>query len=37
LVIDRLINERQWDVEDADKWVTEDSDRYNYDIEVPNK
>jgi hypothetical protein len=37
LVIDRLINERQWDVEDADKWVTEDSDRYNYDIEVPQK
>lgn len=32
LVIDRLINERQWDVEDASKWMTEDSNRYNYDI-----
>lgn len=33
LVIDRLINERSWDVEDADKWMTEDSDRYHYDVE----
>lgn len=31
-IIDRLINERKWDVEDASKWVTEDSNRFNYDI-----
>jgi hypothetical protein len=31
-VIHRLINTRKWDVEDAAKWVTEDSDAYHYDI-----
>jgi hypothetical protein len=35
LVIDRLINDRQWDVEDSAKWTTEDSNRYHYDIETP--
>lgn len=33
LVIDRLLNTQKWDVEDAAKWMTEDSERYNYDIE----
>jgi hypothetical protein len=37
LVIDRLINERSWDVEDAAKWMTEDSNRYDYDIEDRDK
>jgi len=32
LVIDRLINTYSWDVEDASKWIGEDSNRYNYDI-----
>lgn len=32
-LIDRLINTRQWDVEDAAKWMTSDDDRYFYDIE----
>ena len=31
-LIDRLSNSRKWDVEDASKWITEDSDRYYYDI-----
>lgn len=36
-LIDRLVNTRKWDVEDASKWTTEDSNRYNYDIEVPGQ
>ena len=32
-LIDRLINTRQWDVEDASKWKTSDDDRYFYDVE----
>jgi hypothetical protein len=32
LVIDRLINTNAWDVEGYNKWVTEDSNAYNYDI-----
>jgi hypothetical protein len=32
LVIDRLLNTHKYDVEDADKWITEDSDRYNYEV-----
>jgi len=32
-LVHRLINStRKWDVEDASKWVTEDSDAYHYDI-----
>ena len=31
-VINRLINTRKWDVEDASKWITEDTDSYHYDI-----
>jgi len=34
MVIDRLINTYKWDVEDAGKWIAEDSDRYHYDIET---
>ena len=34
VVIDRLINTHIWDVEDASKWVAEDSNRYNYDIKT---
>jgi hypothetical protein len=37
LVIDRLINEKSWDVEDGAKWMTEDSDRYDYDVEQIDK
>lgn len=37
LVIDRLINDRQWDVEDAAKWTTEDSNRYHYDVEATDE
>jgi hypothetical protein len=33
LVIDRLINERLWDVEDNPKWKLEDSNKYHYDID----
>jgi hypothetical protein len=33
-VINRLINTRKWDVEDAAKWTTEDSDSYHYDINI---
>jgi hypothetical protein len=32
LVIDRLINTNAWDVEGYNKWITEDSNAYNYDI-----
>lgn len=31
-LIERLVNTRQWDVEDADKWTTSDDDRYHYGI-----
>lgn len=30
--IDRLVNTRLWDVEDAAKWRTSDDDRYEYDV-----
>jgi hypothetical protein len=30
-LIERLINETLWDVEDGDKWLTSDDDRYDYD------
>ena len=33
LVIDRLINEKLYDVEDAAKWTTEDNNKYFYNIE----
>lgn len=32
LVIDRLVNTHLYDVEDASKWVTEDSNKFYYDI-----
>jgi hypothetical protein len=32
-VIDRIINEKKYDVENQDKWIMEDSDRFNYNIE----
>jgi hypothetical protein len=28
------VNSRKWDVEDADKWLVEDSERYDYDLQV---
>lgn len=31
-LIERLVNERTWDVEDGDKWITSDDDRYYYDV-----
>ena len=31
-LIDRLINETLWDVEDGDKWLTSDDDRYDYEV-----
>jgi hypothetical protein len=31
-LIDRIINERKYDVENQDKWIMENSDRFNYDI-----
>jgi hypothetical protein len=31
-LIERLINTKIWDVEDGDKWLTSDDDRYDYDI-----
>ena len=37
LLIHRLVNTKKWDVEDAARWRTEDSNRYNYDIEVPGQ
>jgi hypothetical protein len=33
-LIERLINTRLWDVEDADKWRTSDDDRYEYGIDI---
>lgn len=36
-LINRLINETLWDVEDGDKWITSDDDRYDYDINNQNK
>ena len=36
-LIDRLVNTRKWDVEDASKWTTEDSNHYNYDIVKTSK
>ena len=33
-LIERLVNTRQWDVEDATKWRTSDDDRYEYDITI---
>lgn len=31
-VIERIINQHMWAVEDADKWVTEDSENYFYSV-----
>lgn len=31
-LIERLINQKIWDVEDGDKWLTSDDDRYDYDV-----
>jgi hypothetical protein len=31
-LINRLINETLWDVEDGDKWITSDDDRYDYGV-----
>ena len=31
-LINRLINETLWDVEDGDKWLTSDDDRYDYEV-----
>ena len=36
-LIERLVNTRKWDVEDASKWTTEDSNNYNYDIVETSK
>ncbi len=33
-LIERLINTRLWDVEDADKWRTSEDDRYEYGIDI---
>jgi hypothetical protein len=27
-----LINQKIWDVEDGEKWLTSDDDRYDYDV-----
>lgn len=35
-LIDRLINTKIWDVEDGDKWITSDNDRYDYDVVAQN-
>jgi hypothetical protein len=32
-LIERFVNTRKWDVEDANKWKTSDDNRYHYDIE----
>jgi hypothetical protein len=31
-LIERFINTKLWDVENAHKWVTSDDDRYEYEI-----
>jgi hypothetical protein len=31
-LIERLINQKIWDVEDGEKWLTSDDDRYDYDV-----
>ena len=31
-LIERLVNETIWDVEDGDKWLTSDDDRYDYEV-----
>ena len=36
-LIDRLINTKIWDVEDGDKWITSDDDRYDYDVVAQNQ
>lgn len=33
-VIERILNHHMWSVEDADRWVTEDSENYFYSISV---
>ncbi len=33
-LIDRIINERKYDVENQDKWIMENSNRFNYDINL---
>jgi len=32
-LIDRLVNEIVWDVEDGERWLTSDDDRYDYDTQ----
>ena len=34
-LIERFVNTRKWDVEDANKWRTSDDDRYEYGLVVP--
>ena len=31
-LIERLINQKIWNVEDGDKWLTSDDDRFDYDV-----
>jgi len=31
-LVNRLINETLWDVEDGDKWITSDDNNYDYDV-----
>jgi hypothetical protein len=33
-LIERIINERKYDVENQDKWIMENSDRFDYDINL---
>lgn len=37
LLIQRLVNTRKWDVEDADKWTVEDSNNFYYSGEAKEK
>ena len=37
LLLHRLVNTNKWDVESYDKWVLEDSNAYNYDINEASK
>jgi hypothetical protein len=33
-VIERIINDYKWDVENQNKWMLEDSDKFYYDINI---
>lgn len=33
-LVNRLINQTLWDVEDGEKWITSDDERYDYEIET---